>query len=136
MLAEDIVEPGVITDAIIIENRSPNILSSNFLLPKEIGDFMKEHKGLMVALGGSAVVADMVQYAFNAGNIDIYLSSEIKGTARNKTRQYTDYNRNRRNKAGASVFSFNSTKMFSELISKNNPEVLVNSRSRVSGFEH
>ena len=130
------IEPNVITDAIIIENRSPNILSSNFLLPKEMGDFMKEHNGIMLALGGSAVVADMVQYAFNVGDIDIYLSSEIKGTARNKTRQYTDFTRNRKNITGGSIYSFVSTDEFEQLLVKNNPEILINRRERSGKICH
>lgn len=130
------VEPKVITDAIIIENRSSNILSSNFLLPKEMGDFMKEHNGVMLALGGSAVVADMVQYAFNVGDIDIYLSSQIKGTARNKTRQYTDFTRNRKNHLGGSIFSFENYEEFEKLISEMNPELFVNRRGRGEQMEH
>ena len=130
------VEPKVITDAIIIENRSSNILSSNFLLPKEMGDFMKEHNGVMLALGGSAVVADMVQYAFNVGDIDIYLSSQIKGTARNKTRQYTDFTRNRKNHLGGSIFSFENSKEFEKLISEMNPELFVNRRGRGEQIDH
>ena len=137
------IEPKVITDVIMVENRSPNILSSNFLLPKEMGDFMKEHKGIMLALGGSAVVADIVQYAFNVGNIDTYLSSEIKGTARNKTRQYDDFTRNIKNKNGGTIYSFASVDELKDLIKKNNPEIFIpDSRkfkyrvSRKSEMEH
>lgn len=117
------IEPGVITDAIMVENKSPNILSSNFLLPKEMGDFMKEHNGIMMAFGGSAVVADIVQYAFNVGNIDTYLSSEIKGTARNKTRQYDDFTRNIKSKNGGSIYSFATVDEFKKLLKENNPEI-------------
>lgn len=128
MRKEDIVVPKVVTDAVIIENRSPNILSSNFLLPKQMGDFMKEHNGIMVAMGGSAVVADMVQYSFNVGDIDIYLSSEIKGTARNKTRQYTDYTRNRKNPTGGSIYIFGDAEEFKSLLAEKNPEILPSRR--------
>ena len=128
MRKEDIVVPKVVTDAVIIENRSPNILSSNFLLPKEMGNFMKEHNGIMVAMGGSAVVADMVQYSFNVGDIDIYLSSEIKGTARNKTRQYTDYTRNRKNPTGGSIYIFGSAKECKSLLTEKNPEIFEDRR--------
>ena len=124
------LEPQVITDAVMIENRSPNILSSNFLLPKEMGDFMKEHKGLMVALGGSAVVADIVQYAFNVGDIDIYLSSEIKGTARNKTRQYTDFTRNRKNNVGGTIYSFATIEEFKKILNENNQDILINRKRK------
>lgn len=117
------IEPGVITDAIMIENKSPNILSSNFLLPKEMGDFMKDHNGIMMAFGGSAVVADIVQYAFNVGNIDTYLSSEIKGTARNKTRQYDDFTRNIKSKNGGSIYSFATVDEFKKMLKENNPEI-------------
>lgn len=130
------IEPGVITDAIIIENRSPNILSSNFLLPKEMGDFMKDHNGIMLAIGGSAVVADMVQYAFNVGDIDIYLSSEIKGTARNKTRQYTDFTRNRKSKSGGSIYSFATPEEFNKLIKEMNPEFFYNRRGKSEDITH
>lgn len=119
------IEPKVITDVIMIENRSANILSSNFLLPKEMGDFMKEHKGLMLALGGSAVVADIVQYAFNVGDIDTYLSSEIKGTARNKTRQYDDFTRNIKSKNGSTIYSFATVDEFKDLLKENNPEIFI-----------
>ena len=128
MRKEDIVVPKVVTDAVIIENSSHNILSSNFLLPKLVGDFMKEHNGIMVAMGGSAVVADMVQYSFNVGDIDIYLSSEIKGTARNKTRQYTDYTRNRKKPIGGSIYIFGSAKEFKSLLAEKNPEIFAGNR--------
>jgi len=136
LMAKPELEQGVVTDAIVIENRSSNILSSNFLLPDKIGNFMKDHNGIMLALGGSAVVADMVQYAFNVGNIDIYLSSEIKGTARNKTRQYTDFTRNRKNKDGGSIYSFASCEEFKKLIEEMNPEILVNRRGRSGEITH
>lgn len=130
------IEPGVITDAIMVENKSPNILSSNFLLPKEMGDFMKEHNGIMMAFGGSAVVADIVQYAFNVGNIDTYLSSEIKGTARNKTRQYDDFTRNIKSENGGSIYSFATVEEFKELLEKNNPEIFLDkTKKREIGIE-
>lgn len=136
IMSKDVkLEPQVITDAIMIENRSPNILSSNFLLPKEMGDFMKDHKGIMIALGGSAVVADMVQYAFNVGDIDIYLSSEIKGTARNKTRQYSDFTRNRKNNVGGTIYSFATVEEFKKLVKENNENILINRKRRYT-FEH
>ena len=104
---------------------------------------MKEHKGIMLALGGSAVVADIVQYAFNVGDIDTYLSSEIKGTARNKTRQYDDFTRNIKNKNGGTIYSFASVDELKDLIKKNNPEIFIpDSRkfkyrvSRKSEMEH
>ncbi len=130
------IEPGVITDAIMVENKSPNILSSNFLLPKEMGDFMNEHNGIMMAFGGSAVVADIVQYAFNVGNIDTYLSSEIKGTARNKTRQFDDFTRNLKNETGGSIYSFATVKEFKELLENNNPEIFLDkTKKRECGIE-
>ena len=95
-----------------------------------MGNFMKEHNGIMVAMGGSAVVADMVQYSFNVGDIDIYLSSEIKGTARNKTRQYTDFTRNRKNEVGGSIYSFVTEDEFEKLVEEKNPEILENRRSK------
>ena len=78
----------------------------------------------------------MVQYAFNVGDIDIYLSSEIKGTARNKTRQYTDFTRNRKNTIGGSIYSFSSVEEFIELVKNKNPEVLTNRRGRSSQMTH
>lgn len=120
------VEPGVITDAVLADNLSNNILGTNFLLPERMGDFLKEYAGTIVASGGSAVVADLLQYAYNKGNINIFLNLLAKGTARNKTRQID------------SCFTFETAEQFERIIKEKVPEIFYDKRSesRRGSLEH